>query len=254
MTVNRIPTPKREPAPDVSGKLGASNEALKALRGIDTQVSKSQRNTVGIALPSPTGSTLDANVDEGIDLSNGVMEREIVDEDIFEEFYAPRNGFELSKKHETKSAENLLPCKKELDNDMEAIVPEATAWDSVGDQLASDRTLCPAASPHTESQMGNSATESLLKDSDCDAHPGAFQVHDGIKEVNSTCNELINAGMNDMKTILTFCRRLLMNVLTSCHICRGVIQKLLLIQTLLKQARSIRMVHWRCWSLTMFNL
>lgn len=233
MTVNRIPMPKnRESAQDGHGMIGSNNAEVKPQCVIDTQESKSDKNSTQeskshknsdcVALPGLPGSILHTNNDKKVDISDGAMEEEIVGEDIFEEFYESRKELELLRKPGRKSAENLiLPNRKELAKDMEAIIPEPTSfWDSGGDQVS---TVFPAVTTIIESSIGNLAMETMLKDSNREVHAASSPAHDGISGGISSCIERIDAGTNCLKinadnALWTFFRM----GLAWCFVVRGV--------------------------------
>ncbi len=255
MTVNRIPMPKnRESAQDGSGITdgmpGSSNTEVEAPHVLDTHESTDRINA-DVFLPRLPGSILHANADGDIDISDGALDGEIAaGEDIFEEFYASRKELEQSTNPGMKSAKDLiLPSNREIDGDTEA-VPEVSC-DSVGDQSAPDVFL--AASTNIESSIGSFEMDKILKGSNCDLHAAASPADNGIKGDISSCNEMIDTGTNCIQ------KRADPPLRTICEwvglvFCSEKFMAVLLIQTLLKQARSIRTVIWRCRSLPMFHL
>ncbi len=215
--------------------LGSKNAEVKDPCAIDTQESTSQTNADGVALPSLTGNIiLHSNIDGPavIDKSDGA-----VGEDIFEEFYASRKELEQSTKPGMKSADFFaLPCDRELDGDMEAAIP--ALWDSGGDQFATNCTVFPEASSNIESSIGNLAMESQLKCSKHDVHAASSPAHGGIEGGISSGKKTIDAG----------------TIYVTDSPLRTFPMGLLLIQTLLKQGRSIRMLYQKYRSLLMFHL
>jgi hypothetical protein len=197
MTVNRIPMPKnREPSPtSVGSRITGSKSAVQAICAIDAEES-SQRNTNDVRQPNPPVS-IPRN--EDIDVSDCVKKDELVDEDMFEEFYRPLNEVERSETKEIKRAENPnVPFNRELEGVMVAAKPEAAVvLDRAGSVCAS---LCPAPSANEGSSMSN-----IVNNLKSDLHAAAPPAQDGISGVISSCNEMINSGTNFVKKNHLFC-------------------------------------------------